>query len=66
MTKNIRFLVSSGGTAGAIKDELGPRAKVRKVRPNEPVGDYGDFLFEASESDAVLMKLKYPNVTLIP
>ena len=66
MTKKTRFLVTCGGTAGDIRSELGPRATVRKVMPNEPVGNYGDFIFDAPERDAVLMKLRYSNVTLIP
>jgi hypothetical protein len=63
--ENIRFLVTDGGIAGDIKNELGPRTKAKAVRPNEPVGDYGDFVFESSGSDAVYMKLKYPDVVRI-
>lgn len=66
MTKKTRFLVTCGGTAADIKGALGPRAKMRKIMPGEPVGNYGDFIFEAQERDAVLMKLRYSNVTLIP
>jgi hypothetical protein len=65
MTKKTRFLVTDGGIAGDIKSELGSRAKMRKVMPNEPDGDYGNHIFEGSESDAVLMKLKYPGVVRV-
>jgi hypothetical protein len=65
MNPTTKFLVTCGGIAGDIKSELGSRTKVRSIRPNEPVGDYGDFIFESSGSDAVLMKLKYPAVVTI-
>lgn len=60
-----KSLVTDGGVAGEIRNELGSRATVRKVRPNAPVGNYGNHIFESSESDAVLMKLKYPNEVTI-
>lgn len=60
-----KFLVTDGGIAADIKGALGSRAKMRKVMPNSPVGNYGDFIFEGEERDAVFMKLRYPSVVTI-
>ncbi len=63
MNSTTRIIVTCGGTAGDIRTELGSRCKgVRKVLPREPVGNYGDFIFEVFETDAVFLKLKYPKV----
>ncbi len=60
---NSTILVTCGATAADIKSELGlSRNQVRKVQHGDPVGNYGDFIVEISDADAVLMKLKYPNV----
>jgi hypothetical protein len=38
---------------------------MRKVRPGEAIGNYGDFVFNVRDADAVLMKMKYPTVVRI-
>jgi len=61
-----RILVTDGGIAGDIRDELGSRCPVSKVHHGDPDGCYGDFIFrELSASDAVMMKLKYPSAVRI-
>ncbi|MCW2285621.1 hypothetical protein M2323_003562 [Rhodoblastus acidophilus] len=62
------ILVTCGGIAGDIRQELGPaRSQVKKVHHGDPVGSYGDFIFRVSENDAVRMMLKYPHaVEIIP
>jgi hypothetical protein len=59
---NSTILVTCGATAADIRAELGPRCKVQKVKPFDAIGNYGDFLVDVFDADAVLMKLKYPDV----
>lgn len=57
----VRILVTDGGVAEVIREELGSRCPVSKVHYGDPDGCYGDFIFrQLSNSDAVMMKLKYP------
>jgi hypothetical protein len=65
MNSTARFICKCGGVAADIKSELGAKASMRKVRPREAVGSYGDFIFESSDAHAVLMKMKYPKVVRI-
>ncbi len=62
---NSLILVICGATAADIRSELGSRCKMRKVRPGEADGEYGDFVFNVSDADAVLMKMKHPKVVRI-
>ena len=48
-----------------IRSELGANASMRKVRPHEAVGNYGDYVFQTSDADAVFMKLKHAKVVRI-
>jgi len=62
---NSKILVTCGGIAADIRSELGSRCHMRKVRPGEAIGNYGDFVFNVRDADAVLMKMKYPTVVRI-
>ena len=62
---NSTILVTCGGTAGDIRQQLGSRARVRKVKDGEPIGNYGDHIFEVTEDDAAQMKRKHPNAVRI-
>ena len=62
---NPTIICTCGATAAHIRSELGANASMHKVRPHEAVGNYGDYVFQTSDADAVLMKLKYPKVVRI-
>jgi hypothetical protein len=62
---NPTIICTCGATAADIRSELGANASMHKVRPHEAVGNYGDYVFQTSDADAVLMKLKYPKVVRI-
>ncbi len=63
---NSTILVTCGGIAGDIRQQLGSRARMQKVEDGEPIGNYGDYIFDVSEADAARMNRKYPNkVTII-
>jgi hypothetical protein len=58
-------IVTCGATAADIRSELRANASMRKVRPRETVGNYGDYVFQMSEDNAILMQQKYPAVVRI-
>ncbi len=59
---NSTILVTCGGIAGDIRQQLGSGARVRKIQHDE--GNYGDFIFNVTEADASLER-KYPKVVRI-
>ncbi len=65
MNSTTRFLCECGATAADIKSELGANATMRKIRPREAVGNYGDFIFESTLGVAVMFKMRYPAVVRI-
>jgi len=62
---NSTILVTCGGTAGDIREQLGSRARVRKVKDGEAIGNYGDHVFQTSASDAALLEKRYPDFVRI-
>lgn len=62
---NSTIIVTRGGTADDIRSELGSRCHMRKLRPGEAIGNYGDFVSNVRDADAVLMKMKHPKVVRI-